>query len=183
MKSRTEMCQSVGECRLRDENVLNIESEKAKTCPTDSHTLTEELVPYTTKSTGRNDVTWLLTLFMPTTGLKGSLVGFGDRARVCPFMLPTLIEEWMSFNSHFKKLVWSTRIGRIFPIWIQMISYVEAPGYKYWELINNSGSPKWLTTLLRTWFTCAVLWTSDLLGLVHDPPVSWVSSLVSVFIV
>ncbi len=57
MKSRTEMCQSVGECRLRDENVLNIESEKANTCPTDSHAHTEGLVPYTTKSTGRKDVT------------------------------------------------------------------------------------------------------------------------------
>jgi hypothetical protein len=51
------MCQSVGECRLRDENVLNIESEKANTCPTDSHAHTEGLVPYTTKSTGRKDVT------------------------------------------------------------------------------------------------------------------------------
>ncbi len=26
--------------------------------------------------------------------------------------------EWMSFNIHLEKLVWSTRIGRIVPIWI-----------------------------------------------------------------
>jgi hypothetical protein len=25
--------------------------------------------------------------------------------------------EWMSFNSHLEKSVWSTRIGRITPIW------------------------------------------------------------------
>ena len=27
--------------------------------------------------------------------------------------------EWMSFNNHLKKSVWSTRIGRIAPIWNQ----------------------------------------------------------------
>jgi hypothetical protein len=28
------------------------------------------------------------------------------------------VNEWMSFNNHLKKIVWSTRIGRIVPIWI-----------------------------------------------------------------